>query len=65
MEEKRITVYGKDAEDKEKRAFDWIMVDGHPYLETKDRYGHKVVTPANAAIAALKRLKQQFGNATS
>ncbi|MBR5109053.1 MAG: hypothetical protein IK099_02565 [Clostridia bacterium] len=61
MEEKRIPVYGKDAEDKEKRAFDWIVVNGRPYMETKDRSGHKVLTPAKDAIAAYKKL-QQPGN---
>lgn len=58
MEEKRITVYGKDAEDKDKRAFDWIMVDGHPFMETKDRRGHKVLTPAKDAMDAYRRLNQ-------
>ena len=58
MEENRITVYGKDAEDQDKRAFDVIMKDGKPCFETKDRYGKKVWTSASEALAACKRLRK-------
>ena len=58
MELKRIPVYGKDTEDKQKRAFDWIMIDGKMYVETVNRDGHKVRTPASAAIIAYKKLRQ-------
>lgn len=59
MEQKRIPVYGKDTEDKQKRAFDWIMIDGKMFVETVNRDGHKVRTPASAAITAYKKLQQQ------
>lgn len=59
MEQERIPVYGKDPEDKEKRAFDWIMINGCLFIETKDRYGHTIRTPANKALAPYKKLQQQ------
>ena len=65
MEENRIRVYGKDAEDKEKRAFDLILVDGQPYVETVSREGHKIKTPANAAISAIEWLKQTAKRASA
>jgi len=57
-EEKRIPIYGKDAEDQARRAFDIVMKDGQPCIETKDRYGHKVWTAAREAFEACKRLRQ-------
>ena len=58
MEDKRIAVYGKDAEDKEKRAFDWIRIKGQLFVETKDRHGRTVRTPAKEALAPYKQLQQ-------
>ena len=65
MEENRISVYGKDAEDKEKRAFDLILIDGQPYVETVSREGHKIKTPAIAAVSAIKRLRLTAKHATA
>ena len=62
MEEKRIPVYGEDAEGKRKRAFDWLkQEDGQTFAETINRNGHKVKTPVDAALAALEQLKQEAG----
>ncbi len=62
MKEKRVPVYGKDAEGKKKRAFDWLeQEDGQTYAETINREGHKVKTPVDAALAALEQLHQQAG----
>lgn len=59
MGEKRISVYGKDAENKQKRMFDWIMINGKPFIETKDSHGNKVWTPATEAITAYRKLQEQ------
>ena len=58
-EENRIPVYGKDAEDQDKRAFDIVMRNGQPCFETKDRYGNKVWTAAKEALEACKKLNQR------
>ncbi len=60
MEESRISVYGKDTEDHYKRAFDWVMINNLPYVETVNSKGLKIRTPAADAISAYKRLKQQY-----
>lgn len=59
MEEERITIYGKNAEDHEKRAFDVVMKDGQPCFETKDRNGNKVWTTAREALEACRRLRRR------
>lgn len=59
MGEKRIPVYGKDAENKQKRMFDCIMINGKPFIETKDSHGHKIRTPATEAITAYRQLQEQ------
>ncbi len=59
MQEKRIAVYGKDAEGKRKRAFDMVRIQGTQFLETKDRHGHKIITPVGDAMNALNQLNQQ------
>lgn len=65
MKEERVSVFGKDAEEHDKRAFDWILVNGQPYMETKDRHGNKVRTPVNRVVAGYEQLKRkQAGNAT-
>lgn len=62
MEENRVTVYGKDAEDNQKRMFDWIKVGGKLYVETKDSHGHKIRTPASTVIERYRQIqKQQAG----
>ena len=59
MEANRIIVEGKDAENKKRRAFDWIIVNGVPYAESVNKKGWKIKTPANEVIDALKLLLQQ------
>lgn len=59
MEEERITIYGKNAEDQEKRAFDVIIKDGQACFETKDRYGNKVWTTAREALEACRKLRRR------
>lgn len=59
MEENHVPVYGKDAEDKTKRMFDWILINGKPFMETKDSHGHTIRTPASEAITAYKRLQRR------
>ncbi|MBQ4290409.1 MAG: hypothetical protein II719_04360 [Clostridia bacterium] len=59
MGEKRISVYGKDAENNQKRMFDWVKVNGQLYIEAKDSHGHKIRTPAAEAISAYRQLKSQ------
>ena len=59
MEENRIPVYGKNAEDQEKRVFDVVIKDGQPCFETKDRKGNKVWIAAKVAIEACKKLCQR------
>ncbi len=62
MTEKRISVYGKDAEGKRKRAFDWLeLEDGQLVVETITRDGHKVIIPINVVEAALKQLQKPPG----
>lgn len=64
MEEKRVTVYGEDAEQNQKRMFDWIVINGRAYMETKDSHGHRIRTPATKAFAAYKKIQpkqQPFG----
>ena len=67
MEENRIPVFGKDSEEHDKRAFDWVIVDGKPVVETKDhRTGARVRTPLDKVLAGYERLKQkQAHNATA
>lgn len=59
MGEKRISVYGKDAENNQKRMFDWVKVNGQLYIEAKGSHGHKIRTPASEAISAYRQLKSQ------
>ena len=58
MEEKRIPVFGKDAEGKSKRGFDVILIDGKPYVESINRQGHRVKTPVDAALTAVMQLQE-------
>ncbi len=58
MEEKRIHVYGKDAEGKRKRGFDFILVDGKPYVESVNTQGQRVKTPVEQAKAVLMKLQE-------
>ena len=58
MEENRVPVFGKDAEEHEKRAFDWILVDGQPVVETK--YNNvRIRTPLPRVLDGYKRLTQK------
>ena len=59
MIEKRIPFYGKDTENTLKRMFDWIMVNGSIFIETKDTKGRKIRTPAIEAFTAYERIKEQ------
>ena len=59
MQEKRISVYGKDADGKRKRAFDMVRIQGSQFLETKDRHGNKIITPIEDAMNAINQLNQQ------
>ena len=52
----RVTVYGKDLEDREKRAFDFVKENGSIYLETVNRAGHKIKTTLEEAWTALAEL---------
>ena len=47
IHESRLTVYGKDTEGCNKRAFDLVSVNGSCFIETKDNHGRKICTPAN------------------
>ena len=59
MKDERVPVYGKDAEGNRKRGFDWLMIDGKPYIESVTREGHKVKTPAYEAANAFKELQEK------
>lgn len=58
MEEKRMTVYGKDAENKDKRMFDYVTINGQLFVETKDSHGHRIRTLAAKAFAAYQQMRQ-------
>lgn len=58
MDNDRIHIYGQDAEGNKKRAFDLVLIHGHPYLETKNRTV-LIRTPADDALNAIKKLKQE------
>lgn len=59
MKDDRIPIYGHDAEGHRKRAFDLILVQGLPFMETKDRTGHIIRAPADDALDAIEKLKQK------
>ena len=59
MDNDRIPIYGRDAEGHRKRAFDMILVQGLPFMETKDRTGHIIRAPADEALNAIEKLKQK------
>ena len=56
-QEQSLPVYGQDAEGRKKRVFDCLLVDGQPYIESVNREGHKVKTPASAVSAAFRQLR--------
>ena len=58
-QDQSLPVYGQDAEGKKKRGFDCLLIDGQPYIESINRDGHKVKTPASAVTAAFRQLKLQ------
>ena len=58
MEEKRIQVFGKDANGEEKHSFDLLMIDGKAYIESIYKGNRRVKTPVETALAALKELQQ-------
>ena len=60
MIDQNIPVFGKDAEGRRKRAFDWVLINGEPFLETVNREGRKIRTPAAVTIAAYKRLRPKM-----
>ena len=55
--EPSLPVYGQDAEGKKKRGFDCVLINGQPYIESINRDGHKVKTPASAVSAAFRQLR--------
>ncbi len=59
MEEKRIVIYGINAENREKRAFDLVLNNGEKYIETVNRAGQKLKTPIEYALAALDELQKK------
>lgn len=61
MEEKRVSVFGKDANGDDKHGFDLLMIDGKPYIESMYKGNRKVKTPVETALAALEELQQQAG----
>ena len=61
MEEKRVQVFGKDAEGNDKHGFDLVMIDGKPYIESIYKGNHRVKTPIDIALSALEELQQQAG----
>ena len=56
QQDQSLPVYGQDAEGKKKRGFDCLLIDGQPYIESINRDGHKVKTPASAVTAAFRQL---------
>ena len=58
MEEKRIPVYGRDAQGNRKHGFDLLVIDGEPFIESIYKGNHRVKTPVDAALAALNKLQQ-------
>ena len=58
MADKRVHVFGKDAEGKDKHGFDLLMIDGKPYIESIYKGNRRIKTPVEAALAALKELQQ-------
>ena len=56
-QDRSLPVYGQDAEGKKKRGFDCLLIDGQPYIESINRDGHKVKTPASAVTAAFRQLQ--------
>ena len=54
-----LPVYGQNAEGKKKRGFDCLLIDGQPYIESINRDGQKVKTPASAVTAAFRQLKMK------
>ena len=52
-----LPVYGQDSDGKKRRGFDCLLIDGKPYIESVNRDGHKVKTPASAAIKAFRQLQ--------
>jgi len=58
MCEKRVQVYGRDAEGNRKHGFDLLVIDGKPYIESMYKNHLRVKTPVENALAALKKLLQ-------
>ena len=54
-----LPVYGRDAEGRKKRGFDCLLIDGQPYIESVNKDGRKVKTPATAVVDAFRQLKLQ------
>ena len=59
QQDQSLPVYGQDAEGKKKRVFDCLLIDGQPYIESINRDGHKVKTPASAVTDAFRQLKMK------
>lgn len=57
MDSKRIKVYGRDADNREKRAFDLVLSDGQLYVETVNREGHRIMTPAKIVLSKYRQLR--------
>ena len=51
MKEDRISVFGRDAEGNEKRGFDCLLINGKPYIESINKEGHKIKTPASSDLS--------------
>ena len=51
-----LPVYGEDSEGRRKRGFDWVVDHGRLYIESVNRDGRKIKTPASAALATLRQL---------
>jgi len=64
QQDQSLPVYGQDAEGKKKRGFDCLLIDGQPYIESINRDGHKVKTPASAVTAAFRQLKMKGQKST-
>ena len=57
--EKRIPVYGREpATGRKKRAFDCLLADGQPWIESVNTQGQRIRTTREAALAALAALEQ-------
>ena len=59
MEEKRMPVFGKDAEGNKKHGFDLLMIDGKPYIESLYKGNHRIKTPVDMTLNVLKELQNQ------